>query len=73
MEGNKDIYKTSRLLYIIEAALEYFISILVTGAYLAKITAAIGMSDAVTGILTALFQMSAMCLSSLLKCRREQR
>lgn len=70
MEEGKDIYKTSRLLYIIEAALEYFISILVTGAYLAKITAAIGMSDAVTGILTAFvslgcgFQIVAIFLAN---------
>lgn len=49
----KDIYKTSRILYVIEAALEYFISMLVTGAYLAKITSSIGMSDTVTGILTS--------------------
>ena len=38
LEENKDIYKTSRFLYILEAAFEYFISLLVTGAYLAKIT-----------------------------------
>ncbi len=49
----KDEYAFSRLLYIIEAAVEYFISILVTGAYLAKVTEAIGMPDSVTGILTS--------------------
>ncbi|MBR1868164.1 MAG: MFS transporter [Clostridia bacterium] len=49
----KDEYKLSRILYVAEAALEYFISILVTGAYLAKITSAIGMSDMLTGILTS--------------------
>lgn len=49
----KDIYKTSRLLYIAEAALEYFISLLVTGAYLAKVTSTIGISDSLTGILTS--------------------
>lgn len=46
-------YKTSNVLYIIEASLEYFISLLVTGAYLAKVTSAIGMSDTLTGILTS--------------------
>ncbi len=40
-------------MYIIEASLEYFISLLVTGAYLAKVTSAIGMSDTLTGILTS--------------------
>lgn len=49
----KDKYRFSRLMYIFEAALEYFISILITGAYLAKITDAIGLSDSLTGILTA--------------------
>lgn len=53
MENSKDIYKTSRILYIIEAALEYFISLLVIGAYLAKVTSSIGMSDTLTGILTS--------------------
>lgn len=53
LEEQKDIYKTSRFLYIIEAALEYFISLLVSGTYLAKVTSAIGMSDTLTGILTS--------------------
>ena len=66
----KDIYKTSRFLYIVEAALEYFISILITGAYLAKLTDAIGISDTVTGILSAFvslgcgFQMIAIFLAN---------
>ncbi len=49
----KDQYQFSRLMYIIEAALEYFISIAVSTVYLAKIIAYIGMSDALTGILSA--------------------
>ena len=66
----KDAYKTSRFLYILEAALEYFISLLLTGAYLAKITSAIGMSDTLTGILTSFvslgcgFQMIAIFLAN---------
>lgn len=48
-----DIYGKSRVLYIFEAAFEYFISLLVTGAYLAKLTSAVGISDTLTGILTA--------------------
>ena len=70
VEQQKDIYKTSRFLYILEAALEYFISLLVTGAYLAKITSAIGMSDTTTGILTSFvslgfgFQILAIFLAS---------
>ena len=66
----KDIYKTSRILYIIEAAVEYFISLLVTGAYLAKITSALGMNDTLTGILTSFvslgcgFQIIAIFLAN---------
>ena len=51
MEGK--VSKKGKGLYIIEAALEYFIATLVSGAYLAKITSAIGMSAGLTGILTA--------------------
>ena len=49
----KDVYKTSRLLYIIEAALEYFVAIAVAGVYLAKLTSYIGIPDSVTGILSS--------------------
>ena len=68
--ATKDIYKTSRFLYIVEAALEYFISLLVTGAYLAKITSSLGMSDSLTGILTSFvslgcgFQIIAIFLAN---------
>ncbi len=55
MLNNQQVYSTKRNnnLYIAEASLEYFISLLFTGAYFAKITSYIGMSDALTGILTA--------------------
>lgn len=46
--------KINQLAYIIEAGLEYFISILVTGAFLASILSYNGVSDKVTGITTAL-------------------
>ena len=49
----KDEYKTSRFLYILEAAFEYFISILLTGAYIAKVTTTLGMNDSLTGIITS--------------------
>ena len=68
--NNKDEYKTSRIFYIIEAAVEYFISLLVTGAYFAKITAALGMNDTLTGILTSFvslgfgFQIIAIFLAN---------
>ncbi|MBR2323231.1 MAG: MFS transporter [Clostridia bacterium] len=49
----KDDYKLSRIMYILEAAFEYFIAVLVGGAYLAKVTSSIGIPDSVTGILTS--------------------
>lgn len=54
----------SRTLYIIEAALEYFISILVAGSYLATLTAHLGMSDSLTGILSSFISLG--CLFQLL-------
>ena len=65
----KDPYKTSRFLYIIEAALEYFIAILVGETYLAKVAMTIGISQSGIGVLTAFvslghaFQIFAIFLS----------
>jgi len=65
----RDIYKTSRTLYIIEAALEYFVSLLVSGAFLAKVSTHLGISDSLTGVITAFvslgcsFQMLSIFLS----------
>lgn len=52
-EKIKDGFELTRILYVIEAALEYFVSIAVGTVYLAKITAYCGISDEVTAILTA--------------------
>lgn len=41
------------ILYIIEAALEYFVALSVADTYLAKITKAVGMSDSTTAVLAA--------------------
>lgn len=51
--NGKDIYKTSRFLYILEAMLEYVISIFLGGAYIAKVTTSLGISDGVTGVIYA--------------------
>lgn len=53
MAPSKDSYRSSRGLYIAEAAFEYFVSILVTGAYLAKLTSYLGFSDSLTAVLTS--------------------
>ena len=66
----KDIYKTSRFMYILEAAFEYFVSILVGGAFLAKAASGVGLSDSTTGILTSFvslgcsFQIVAVFLAN---------
>ena len=53
MENTKDIYKKSRILYIISATLEYFIAILTGTAYLAKIAGSIGIPDGTVGVLSS--------------------
>lgn len=53
----KDPVKRTQVMYILEAGLEYLISILVAGAYLAKMTAAIGISDEITGILSSVIAL----------------
>lgn len=56
--------KRSRLMYIFEATLEYFIAILVAGSYLATLTKELGFSDSLTGILSAVISLG--CLFQLL-------
>ena len=55
----KDIYKKSRILYILEAAFEYFINLLLGGAYLAKVTTSLEISDGVTGIITSMVALAS--------------
>ena len=47
----------SRVSFIIEAALEYFVAIMVTGAFLAKLTSHLGVSDSLTGIISAFLSL----------------
>ena len=53
----RDEYSGSRALVIVGAALDYFISIAVSGVYLAKITAYIGISDTLTGIISSFLSL----------------
>lgn len=59
-----DPMNRSRLMYIIQAALEYLISILVSGTYLATLTSELGMSDSLTGIISSIISLG--CLFQLL-------
>ena len=69
-------YRFSRMMYIIEAALEYFISMMLADAYLAKVASAVGLSDRVTGLLTAFaslgcgFQIFALFLRNRTPVKR---
>ena len=51
--------RNSRL-YIVQAAVEYHISLLVTGSFLAALTTALGVSDALTGILSSVISLGAV-------------
>ncbi|MBQ8510338.1 MAG: MFS transporter [Clostridia bacterium] len=53
-----DQYGKNRVLYIIEAAVEYFISLLITDAFLATLLTRSGVSDADTGVITQLASLS---------------
>lgn len=61
---NSSALKRSRLMYIFEAALEYLISILVSGSFLATLTKSLGMSDSLTGVLSSVISLG--CLFQLL-------
>ena len=47
-------------MYIIEAGLEYLISILVADMYLASLTKELGISDSVTGILSSIISLGCL-------------
>ena len=48
-----DKFRLTRIMFVLEQTFEYFISIIISGAYLSKATSAIGLSDSVTGILSS--------------------
>lgn len=64
VNNDSALLRRSRLMYIFEAALEYLISILVTGSFLATITKELGISDSLTGILSSVISLG--CLFQLL-------
>ena len=58
LKPEKDIYRTSRISYIIEAALEYFIAMLISDSFLATLLTRTGVSDASAGIVTQLASLA---------------
>lgn len=61
---NEKALKRSQLFYILFAALEYLIYILVSGSFLATLTKKLGFSDSLTGILSSVITLG--CLFQLL-------
>ncbi len=61
-------------LYIAQAAVEYHISLLMTGSFLAALTTALGISDALTGVLSSVISLGCVfqMLSLLLHLRRSR-
>lgn len=53
-------YKRSRALYIIEATLEYLISIFFANELLPELTKSLGISDAVTGVVSAIISLGCV-------------
>ena len=68
-------YDRNQTLYIIEAALEYLISILVSGSYLATLTKELGFSDSLTGILSSIISLGCLfqTLSLFFRGKRTKR
>ncbi|MBO5945183.1 MAG: hypothetical protein J6Q69_01115, partial [Clostridia bacterium] len=60
VKSEKDIYRTSRLMYIIEACVENFITLLTGGVYLATLTKALGISDGLTAILSSVTSLGGL-------------
>ena len=52
-----DKHRRTRILYILQADFEYFISLLVSGSFLAAVTAQLGISDSLTGVISAIISL----------------
>ena len=51
-------YKRSRRAYMIQCTVEYFVSLLVTDAFLAKLLTSIGISDSLTGVISSFITLA---------------
>ena len=56
----KDEYSINRPMYVLHAALAYFITLITTGTYLAKLTTTIGISDEMTAVLSAVTSLAGI-------------
>jgi len=58
VDFNSSAYKRSRWAYTIECGFEYFVSLLVTGSLLSKLLSAMGMNDALVGIISSFISLA---------------
>ena len=58
LKGSGDPYRTSSLLFILKCAFAHYVAQIVSGAYLARLTANLGFSDSMTGLLSAFISLS---------------
>ena len=54
------VLRRNSRLYIVQAAVEYHISLLVTGSFLAALTTALGVSDALMGVLSSVISLGCV-------------
>lgn len=66
------LIERGKKLYIVEAAVEYLISILVTGSFLAAMTRELGMSDSLTGILSSIISLGCLVQLMSIGWRKEK-
>jgi len=57
---NDKAMKRSRIMYIMQAALEYFVSILVVAPYLATLTTELGISDSLAGVISSIINVGCI-------------
>ena len=51
-------YRRSRAAYVAQCATEYFVALLVTDAFLAKLLAYVGISDALVGVISSFITLA---------------
>ncbi len=64
VEISQKALQRGRAMYVLEAAFEYLISILVAGSFLATLTTSLGFSDSLTGVLSSVISLG--CLFELI-------
>lgn len=58
IDFNSSEYKRSRVAYMVQCTIEYMISLLVTDVFIAKLLTSIGISDAVSGIISSFISLA---------------